>query len=123
AGALGLFKNCRRLQSSVQLLRDPTDARKASEPGDGIGAGGNSWFGERGRTRDQFDQPGHDLLWNGFVAGESRAAPAGGFIARADAEPVAARDSKNRWRCLGASALHASSALERRTDRDDRRMR
>ena len=51
---------------------------------------------------------------------KSRAPPAGRFVARPDARRPAARDRARCGRFLGAPALHAPGALERRADRDDR---
>ena len=67
AGAQRLPENRRGLQSSVQLLRHPANARPASQPPAGIGARGDSRAGRRRREGDQPDQPGHDLLRHGSV--------------------------------------------------------
>ncbi len=77
--AFRLREDCRGLQSSVQFLRDSANARQASEPQTGIGAGGNSCARRRRCARNQFDQSGHHVLRNGFVGGQSRTAAAGGF--------------------------------------------
>ncbi len=111
AVAQRVFENCRRLQSSVQLLRHPADARPASQPAAGLRALRNSLVSRGRREGDQSDQPGHDLLRDGFVGGESRAASAGGFVAGRDALRVAARDSESPGRILGAPALHASRRI------------
>ena len=120
AGAHRLFENCRGLQSSLQLLRHPADARPASQPPAGLRPRRSPRLVAEGVQGDQPDQPGHDLLRDGSVGGESRAAPAGRFRARPDADHAAARDPEDRGRFLGAPALHASGALERRIDRNDR---
>ena len=67
--AFRVHENCRGLQSSVQFLRDPPNARKASEPQTGICVGGNSCARPRRCARDQLDQSGHHVLRNGFVGG------------------------------------------------------
>ena len=72
-----LPEDCRRLQSSLQFLRDPANAGTPSEPVSGVGSCRDSSPCRGGRSRNQFDQPGHDLLRNGFVDGKSRATAAG----------------------------------------------
>ncbi len=112
-GAQRLPENRRGLQSSLQLLRHPANARAASQPPARLRPRRDAAARRRRREGNQSHQPGHDLLRNGFVGGESRAAPAGRFVARSDADGAAARDRKDRGRFLGPPALHPSGALER----------
>ena len=96
-GAQRLPENRRRLQSPVQLLRHPADARPASQPPARFGPRGDAPPRRRRREGNQSDQPGHDLLRNGFVDREGRAAPAGRFVARSDAGGACcARSRKSR---------------------------
>src|SRR5262249_56471938 len=67
--------------------------------------------------------PGHDLLRNGSLVSESRTPATGGLGTWPNIGSSPSRNSKNRWRLLGAPALHAPSALERRTDRHNRAVR
>ncbi len=53
--------------------------RHRSRPMDSVFSGSSVTRGGR-RTRDQFDQPGHNFLRNGFVAGKGRAASGGRFF-------------------------------------------
>ena len=103
ARAQRLSENRRGLQSSVQFLCHPADARPASQPHARVGPGGDSRPRRRRREGDQSHQPGHDLLRNGFVDGEGRAAPAGRFIARPDARRPSSRNPR-RSRAISGCA-------------------
>ena len=72
-GAQRLPEDRRGLQSSVQFLCHPANARPASQPSARVGARGGARARRRGREGNQSHQPGHDLLRNGFVGRRRRA--------------------------------------------------
>ncbi len=95
----------RGLQSSLQLLCHPADARPASQSFARFCPGGNAPSRRGGREGNQLHQPGHHLLRHGSVDGEGGTAAAGRFFAWPDAGGVVARDRDRSKAIFGCACF------------------